>query len=83
MVPIILSGTTRLGKVGFCDLCLDVIKAPIQPIILSHKLAAAKLIRKNLLKNGDMKLATSYHNICNKIKYIEEEIGKQSRIHTG
>ena len=49
VVPIILSGTTRLGKVSFYNYCLDVMKAPIQPIILSHKLAALKLIRKKLL----------------------------------
>ena len=58
-------------------------KAPIQPIILSHKLAALKLIRKKLLNNGDMKLAPSYDSICNEIKHMEEEIGKQGRIHTG
>ena len=52
VVPIILSGTTRLGKVSFYNYCLDVMKAPIQPIILSHKLAALKLIRKKLLNNG-------------------------------
>ena len=58
-------------------------KAPIQPIILSHKLAALKIIRKKILKHGDLKLAPSYYSICNEIKHMEEQIGKQGRVHTG
>ena len=70
----------KLGKVSGWQIFQDVLRSIIHPIILHYQLTVAKLVRMKLLKQKDLSLAPNYHAICTRIKSMEEELSKQSRL---
>ena len=69
-----------MGKVSAGNLFVDILRAIIQPIILHYQLTVAKLVKIKLLQQKDLSLAPNYHAICTRIKSMEEELRKQSRL---
>ena len=69
-----------LGKVSIWNVLLNILTAVVQPIILHHQLVAAKVVRVKLLKQNDLALSTTYHDVCSKIKMKQEALSKQIRL---
>ena len=80
VIPILLAGTLKVGKVNTCSLFLDVLTAIVKPLILHHRLTIAKVVRMKILKQNDMALASKYHEICTSIQKTQEELNKHARI---
>ena len=70
----------KLGKISGWQIFQDVLRAIIHPIILHYQLTVAKLVKIKLLQQKDLSLAPNYHAICTRIKSMEEELSKQSRL---
>lgn len=70
----------KLGKVSGWQIFQDILRAIIHPIILHYQLTVAKLVKIKLLQQKDLSLAPNYHAICTRIKSMEEELRKQSRL---
>ena len=80
VIPILLAGTLKVGKVNTCSLFLDVLTAIVKPLILHHRLTIAKVVRMKILKQNDMALASKYHEICTSIQKTQDELNKHARI---
>ena len=80
VIPILLAGTMKVGKVSTYSLFLDVLTAIIKPLILHHRLTIAKVVRMKILKQNDMALASKYHEICISIQKTQDELNKHARV---
>ena len=83
IVPIILSGTIRLGEVKVGTLFIDILTAPIRPIILQYQLTVSKFMRVRILKQSDLALASSWEKIGAEIETLEKKLRKQARLQLG
>ena len=81
MVPIITAGTFT-KRCGSCCLLTPLI-AVFQPILLCYELATARFIRKRLICFNDISLAISLKVEVNKIKGLEEELTKHTKVQQG
>jgi hypothetical protein len=81
VIPILLAGTIKLGKVSPCSLFFDILTAVVKPLILHHRLTVAKIVRMKILKQNDMALASKYNEICTTIKTTQNELFKHARLH--
>ena len=70
----------KLGKISGWQIFQDVLRSIIHPIILHYQLTVAKLVKIKLIQQKDLSLAPNYHAICTRIKSMEEELSKQSRL---
>ena len=80
VIPILFSGTMKLGKASAWNIFLDILTAIVQPIILHHQLTVSKVVRMKLLRQKDLSLSQNYFEICARIKAKEEELSKQNRL---
>ena len=83
VVPILLGGTLRMGKVKAVTLSIDILTAIIRPIILQYQLTVSKFMRIRILKQTDLALASSWEKVCATIKTQEKELHKQARLQLG
>ena len=54
-----------------------------QPIQLHYKLVVAKFIKETIIKQTDLTLASSYDEICTRIKQIENKLTKHNQVQLG
>ena len=81
VIPILLAGTIKLGKVSPCSLFFDILTAVVKPLILHHRLTVAKIVRVKILKQNDMALASKYNEICTTIQSTQNELYRHARLH--
>ena len=62
---------------------IGVCTAAIQPIQLHYELTATKLVKKKLLILNDVTMAPNFKEVLMKIKYLENEIIRHSRLQLG
>ena len=72
-----------MGKVKVVTLFIDILTAPLRPIILQYQLTVSKLLRFRILKQTDLALASCWEKVCTKIKIQETELHKQVRLQLG
>jgi hypothetical protein len=80
LIPILLAGTLKLGKISLWSLVFNVLTAIVKPLILHHRLTVAKFARMKILEQNDMKLALRYNEICTAIQKIQNELNKHARL---
>ena len=78
-----VGGTIRMGRVKIGTLFIDILTAPLRPIILQYQLTVSKLLRLRILKQTDLALASCWEKVCSKIKTQEKELHKQARLQLG
>ena len=76
-------GTIRMGRVKVRTLFIDILTAPLRPIILHYQLTVSKLLRFRILKQTDLALASCWEKVCIEIKRQETELHKQARLQLG
>ena len=64
VVPMMLGGTIRMGKVKVGTFVIDILTAIIRPVILQYQLQVSKFMRNRILKQTDIGLASSLEKIC-------------------
>ena len=81
----LLAGTLRgrNEKVNIYKYLLDICTAIIQPIQLQFELVAARLVKKKLLQVNDITMAPNFKEVVVRIRSIEEEIIRHSRLQLG
>ena len=85
LVPILVVGTLtkRNGKTTLVEYLLDICTSLIKPIQLQFELAAIKLVKNKLLILNDATMAPNFKDVVMKIKCLEEEILRHTRLHLG
>ena len=79
----IVAGSLRFRKFSVENIIVNIFASPIQPILLHYQLTAAKLIRKQILKQNDLSLAIEFKDVSTKINTLEEKLVKQNRVQLG
>ena len=85
VVPILLAGTLRKRpkKTNIMKDILGLCTAAIQPIQLHYELTATKFVKKKLLILNDVTMAPNFKEVLMKIKHLENEIVRHSRLQLG
>ena len=85
LVPLLLAGTLRKRpkKMNIIKDILGLCTATIQPIQLHYELTATKFVKKKLFILNDVTLAPNFKEALMKIKCLEEEIIRHSRLQLG
>ena len=68
---------------NFVNYLLQICTTVIIPIQLQYELVATKFIRKKLLIMNNVAMAPNFKDVLVKIKFLEEEILRHSRLHLG
>lgn len=77
------AGSLRLREFIAKNSIANICTLPIHPILLHYQLTAAKLIRKQILKQNDLSLAIEFKDVSTKINTLEEKLVKQNRVQLG
>ena len=77
------AGSLRLREFIAKNNIANICTLPIHPILLHYQLTAAKLIRKQILKQNDLSLAIEFKDVSTKINTLEEKLVKQNRVQLG
>ena len=72
-----------MGRVKVGTLIIDILTAIIKPILLQYQLTVSKFMRIRILKQTDLALASSWEELCFKIKTQEKELYYQARLQLG
>ena len=85
MVPILVVGTLRKRNdaTNIVKSLLGICTALIKPIQLQFELVATKLVKNKLLIMNDLTMAPNFQEIVMKIKCLEEEILRHTRLQLG
>ena len=84
MVPIFIACSLKdRGDEGIAYILLDYLTSFFHPIQLHYKLVVAKFIRETIIKQKDLTLASSYTEICKRIKRIENDLTKHYQVQLG
>ena len=83
VVPMFVAGSLRIRKFSIKSIIVNIFASPIQPILLHYQLTAAKLIRKQILKQNDLSLAIEFKDVSTKINTLEKKLVKQNRVQLG
>ena len=85
LAPILIVGSFKKSndKVTLLKHLIHICTAVIQPIQLQCKLVAMKLVKTKLLILNDVTMAPNFKEVVMKIKYLEEEILRHSRLQLG
>ena len=85
MVPLLIVGTLRKrnGQSNIFEFLLGICIVIFKPIQLQCELAAAQYVKKKLLIVNDVNMASNLNEVLIKIKCLEEEIIRHSRLHLG
>ena len=68
---------------GIAYILLDYLTGLFEPVKLYYKLVAAKFISETIIKQNNLTLASSYAEICTRIKRIENELTKHNQVQLG
>ena len=84
MVPILIacSINDRVDK-GIIYVLFDYVMGFFEPIKLHYKLVLAKFIRETIIKQNHLTLASSYDEMCTRIKQIENDLTKHNQVQLG
>ena len=85
MVPILIVSTIlkRPNKVKPIRYILDIFTGIIQPIQIHYELVATRLVKKKLLLMNDFKMAINFKEVIMRIKFLEEQMIRYSRLQLG
>ena len=85
LVPILIVGSFKKPNERFTlgKCLLGICTAVIRPIQLQFELVATKLVKKKLLIFNDVTMAPNFQEVVTKIRCLEEEILRHTRIHLG
>ena len=83
-MPILIACSLKdRGDKGIAYILLDYLIGFFHPIQLHYKLVVAKFIRETIIKQKDLTLASSYTEICKRIKIIENDLTKHYQVQLG
>ena len=84
VVPILIvcSIKDRVDK-GIAYILQDYLTGFFQPIQLHYKLVAANFIKKMIIQQKKLTLASSYSEICTRIKRLEHDLKKHNQVQLG
>lgn len=84
VVPILIACSIKDGgDKGIAYILLDYLTGFFQPIQLHYKLVAASFIRETITKQKNLTLASSYAEICARIKMLEQDLKKHNQVQLG
>ena len=85
MVPILVVGTLRKRNdaTNLIRNLLGICTALIKPIQLQFELVATKLVKSKLVIRNDLTMAPNFQEVVTKIKCLEEEILRHTRLQLG
>ena len=85
MVPILVVGTLRKRNdtTNIVKNLLGICTALVKPIRLQFELVATKLVKSKLVIRNDLTIAPNFQEVVMKIKCLEEEILRHTRLQLG
>ena len=85
LVPILIAGSLEIRNdtITLAKCLLAIGTAAIRPIQLQYELVAIKLVKKKLLIINDSSTAPNFEEVVMKIKCLEEEIVRHTRLQLG
>ena len=85
LVPVLIVGNSKNGNntITLIKRSYSICTAVIQPIRLQYEIVAMKLVKKKLLGRKDVKMAPNFEEVVMKIRCIEEEILRHTRLQLG
>ena len=84
VVPILIACSIKDGgNKGIAYILLDYLTGFFLPIQLHYELVAASFMRETIIQQKNLTLASSYAEICTRIKRLEHDLKKHNQVQLG